>query len=182
MNRAMLVVLAVLVLTPSTAVADRGSRDDGDDSGSQRVWDIAAISHSHIERDQTRLLRHTVSFYDDVSNTNFDEGYSGSGITFYFEFNDEKAGPERTAYFGRNEDESLFVSVADRRGRVRAFANWFQPSPEEVSIEFPSSALGRGAQQYKWKVEAISGPPCEADGSPADGCPDESRWLKHLLN
>ena len=176
-----LAAAGLFLMMCSVAIADQRSVADEDDSGSQRIWDIAMITHSHAEQGSTRLLRHTVTFYDDVSDTNFDQGFNGSGITLYFEFDRDKSGPERTAYFGRNEDDSLFVAVADRRGGIRGFANWFQPEPKELVIEFPNSLLRRRLDAYKWKVVAISGPPCEDTGAPADGCPDESRWSKHAL-
>lgn len=179
--RKILLGAVVLLLFPTTGVADQRSMTDPEDGGSQRVWDIAKITHSHVKRDQTPLLRHKVTFYDDVRNTNLDQGFGGSGITYHFEFNPTKPGPERTAYFGRNDDDSLYVAVADRRGRVRGFANWFQPSPEELAIEFPESLLRPGLERYRWKVTAVSRPPCENDGAPADGCPDETRWLSHRL-
>ena len=179
MRKLITVVIALLMMWPVFASADTGSLSDPQDGGSQRIWDIESITHSHTQRAGTRLLRHTVRFYDDVRNTSFDEGFNGPGITFEFEFDKDKSGPERFAYFDRNEDGSLFVTVTDRKGELRGFANWYQPSPEEISIEFQTSLLRRGLDRYEWAVIAISGPPCEDTGAPADGCPDWTRRLQH---
>jgi hypothetical protein len=179
MKKAVLLAAVMVLGLTSAAQADRGSLSDPSEGGSQRIWDIERISHSHVTKSRTNLLRHTVRFYDDVSGTSFDQGFEGPGIQLHFEFNRRKAGPERTAYFGRNPDESLYVVVVGRDDRILGYANWFQPSPEEITIEFPKRLLRPGLKTYKWKATAISGPPCEDTGAPSDGCPDETRWLKH---
>lgn len=181
MKRLVMLVSTLVLLAPGTATADRASLADPDDTGSQRIWDIRSIEHSHVERNGTKVLRHTITFDDDVSDTNFAQGYNGSGINLYFEFNRENLGDERTAYFDENPDGTVFVAVATKRfGRIRGFANWFQPSPKKLTIEFKRSLLKKGLDHYKWMVEATSWAACEDDGSPASGCPDETRWLRHL--
>lgn len=181
MNRkrfTLVVLLAIFSAIPS-ARADQASLTDPQEGGSQRIWDIESITHSHVRSGQTALLRHTVRFYGDVRGTDFDRGFMGSGIHLHFEFNRNKPGPERTARFARNADDSLYVEVVGRGGKVRGFANWFHVSDKEIAIEFPKALLRPGLESYKWKTSAISGPPCEDTDAPADGCPDQTRWLKH---
>ena len=183
MKRLAICILGLLLLSPGTAAADRASLAEPDDSGSQRVWDVISIAHSHGERNGTRVLRHKITFDQNVSGTDFSQGYhSDSGITLYFEFNGRNDTEEREARFERERDGSLVVVVAHHMtGEVRGFAKWFQPSPDKLTIEFPKALLKKGLDRYKWKVLTSSRLACEP-GEPSDGCMDESGWLRHLLH
>ena len=186
MNKIPAVFLAALVFLSfavATGFADEGFLPDPDDSGTARVWDIEKIAHSHaVFGSSTSLLRHTIDFYDDVSSSDFSQGFgfNGSGINLLFETADEE-GPERIIYFVKNPDGSLAAAMRNKSGQILGFGNFFQPASDQLVVEFPRRMF-RHRGHYRWTVTAISRGGCNPPspgGPPEESCADTTGELEH---
>lgn len=195
MRRLLLALFAVALVAGGapTALADRGSRADADDTPG--LLDIRSIAHAHDERGR---LVHTIRTFGTWKTRSLpvrDDNYLG----FLFESPSDRFGSDRFVWVRRAESGGLYAELyrvlTHPNGEFLRRVPVWRPNLTSVRIVIRPRFLGRGfANGYRWRAstsfEKGADGPCrvdqEASSFPTGRCTDaapghQQQGLRHDL-
>jgi hypothetical protein len=153
-----LVIAAVIALalnmTTIHALADGDSADDTDGEGGP--LDIVSWSYEH---GVSGTILHRLEFAEDWDPLWLEDDDVDPGAVLVFTFASKRSGNtvHRSIDVEVNADGSLAAAIVNGAGRTVGFANAYQSTGNDITVEVAVSDLGvarKRAKSYRWRASA----------------------------